>query len=112
LLAIWFRSQSEQKENRKMDAVIESLILDLVDWVAERERNYEKVIYAWRRSRSRRLIWEEANRRGLVTTQVVKGRCVVKPTSLGLILGELRRESRRQVRQSRSSATSSSGMMF
>jgi hypothetical protein len=84
-----------------MDTMIEPLILDLVDWLAERARNYEQVMHAWGRSRSTLLIWEEANRRRLVTTQIVKGRCVVKPTSLGLILGELRRESRRQVRQFR-----------
>jgi hypothetical protein len=95
-----------KRENTNMESVIESLILDLVDWLAKRERNYEQVMHAWGRSRSRLLIWEEANRRGLVTTQIVKGRCVVKPTSLGLILGELRRESRRQVWQFRASATS------
>jgi hypothetical protein len=79
-----------------MDTVIEPLILDFVDWLAERERNYKQVMYAWGRSRSRLLIWSKANRRRLVTTEIVNGHCVVKPTSLGLILGELRKESRRR----------------
>ena len=92
-----------------MDTEIEPRILDLIDWLAERERTYEEVKYAWRRYRS---IWEEADRRGLVTIKIVNGRRAVRPTSLGLVLGELRREARRQVRQLRSSGTSSSASMF
>ena len=102
----------EQPENSDMDTEIEPRILDLIDWLAERERTYEEVKYAWRGYRARVSIWKEANRRGLVTIKIVNGRRAVRPTSLGLVLGELRREARRQVRQLRSSGTSSSASMF
>jgi hypothetical protein len=82
-----------------MSTAIEPVVLDLVDWLAEQERTYDQVKQVRRRYRSRLPIWEEATRRGLVMTKIVNGRCVAKPTSLGLILGELRREARRQVRQ-------------
>ncbi|MBV8865632.1 MAG: hypothetical protein JO210_09595 [Acidobacteriaceae bacterium] len=81
-----------------MGAEIESLVLDLVGWLVEQERTYDEVMYALRSSGCRLAIWEEANRRGLVMIEIVKGHRVAKATSLGLILGELRREARRQVR--------------
>jgi hypothetical protein len=86
-----------------MDTVIEPLILDLVDWVIQQERTCQQLMDVWRMRRARLRIWQEANRRGLIMTDIVNGHCVVKPTSLGLILAELRRETRRQARQSRSS---------
>jgi hypothetical protein len=84
-----------------MDASIESVVLDLVDWLAARERTCEEVVHAWQ-SRTTLPIWQEAHRRELVINESVNGRCIVRPTSLGLILGELRRAMRRQVRQPRS----------
>lgn len=84
-----------------MDTAIEPLIFDLVDWLLERERTYDQVMHAWRSSSSTLPIWDEANRRGLVMTETVNGGRVVKATSLGLIVGELRRETRRQKRQRR-----------
>jgi len=87
--------------------VIEPVILDLIDWLVERERTCEEAMSAWSRPGSRLPIWEEANRRGLVMTRRVKRRCVARPTSLGLILGELRREMRRQIPQPRSKAATS-----
>jgi D-3-phosphoglycerate dehydrogenase len=32
------------------DTVVEALILDLLDWLAARERTYEEVMDAWRTS--------------------------------------------------------------
>ena len=81
-----------------MDPAIDPLTLDLVDWQGKRERTCEEVTRIWRRARSRVAIWKEAIHRGLVTTEMVNGRCVVKPTPLGLIEGELRREIRRRER--------------
>jgi hypothetical protein len=78
-----------------MDPVIDSLALDLVDWLGKRERTYEEVMCVWLRARSRVAIWKEATHRGFVTTEVC-GRRIVKPTPLGLIEGELRREMRRR----------------
>jgi hypothetical protein len=91
-----FGDRPRTAENRATNTAIEPLVLDLVDWLAERERTYKQVKHVRRRYHSRLPIWEEATRRGLVMVKIVNGRCVAKPTSLGLILGELRRETRRQ----------------
>ena len=65
------------------DTVVEALILDLLEWLAKRERSYEEVMDAWRTSCPRLPIWEDANDRGLVTSEEVNGRCIVKITSSG-----------------------------
>ena len=51
---------------RMADAVVEGLILDLLEWLARGERSYEEVMDAWRTSCPRLPVWEEANDRGLV----------------------------------------------
>jgi hypothetical protein len=69
----------------------ESLILDLLEWLAVRDRSYEDVMDAWRTSCPRLPVWEEANDRGLVTTEEAGGRRIVKPTSAGsALLGQFR----------------------
>ncbi|WP_439577183.1 hypothetical protein [Elioraea sp.] len=49
-----------------MSGPIEPLILDLVEFVADRPRPYAEVIDAWRTSCPRLTVWEEALERGLV----------------------------------------------
>jgi hypothetical protein len=71
---------------------VESLTLDLLEWVANAERTYDEVMDAWRTSCPRFPIWEDANDRGLVVKQLVDGRIVVRVTSSGLAL--LEREPR------------------
>ena len=73
-----------------IDAV-ETLILDLLEWVANGERSYEEVMDAWRTSCPRLPVWEDANDRGLVTRDYVNGRRIVRITSSGLALLEQRR---------------------
>ena len=73
------------------DAVAESLVLDLLVWVANRERSFEEVMDAWRTSCPRLPVWEDANDRGLVMKEQVQGRCIVRITSSGLALLEQRR---------------------
>jgi hypothetical protein len=77
------------------DAVTESLILSLLEWVANGERSYEEVMDAWRTSCPRLPVWEDANDRGLVMREDVNGRCIVRITSSGLALLEQRRSSPR-----------------
>ena len=48
------------------DQVVEALILDLLDWLAVRERTYEETMSAWRTSCPKLPVWEDANDRGLV----------------------------------------------
>jgi hypothetical protein len=71
--------------------VVESLILDLLDWVARRERSYEEVMDAWRTSCPRLPVWEDANDRGLIATTTVDGRSIVVATPLGMALLARRR---------------------
>jgi hypothetical protein len=73
-----------------IDAV-ETLILDLLEWVANGERSYEEVMDAWRTSCPRLPVWEDANDRGLVAREYVDGRCIVRITPSGLALVEQRR---------------------
>lgn len=77
------------------DAVVEPLILDLLDWVAKRERSYEEIMNAWRTSCPRLPVWEDANDRGLVRLQETKGSSVVRITEAGLALLD-RRNNRKQ----------------
>jgi D-3-phosphoglycerate dehydrogenase len=73
------------------DFVLESLILDLLEWLAKRDRSYEEVMDAWRTSCSRLPVWEDANDRGFVMKEQVRGRCMVRLTSAGIALLEQRR---------------------
>jgi hypothetical protein len=73
-----------------MDTV-EALILDLLEWVATRERTYDETMAAWRTSCPKLPVWEDATDRELVTTSQVNGRSVVCVTSSGrALLAELR----------------------
>ena len=73
--------------------IVEPLILDLLEWVANRETTYDEVMAAWRTSCPRLPVWEDANDRGLVTTAQVNGRSVVRVTSAGLDLLSRRRQT-------------------
>jgi hypothetical protein len=74
-----------------MVEAVESLILDLLEWVANGQRSYEEVMDAWRTSCPRLPVWEDANDRGLVTREYVNGRCIVRITPSGLALLEQHR---------------------
>jgi hypothetical protein len=66
------------------DPVVESLILDLLEWISNREeRTYEEVMDAWRTSCPKLPVWEDANDRRLITTETVDGRVLVKVTAAG-----------------------------
>ncbi len=74
-----------------MDPVVESLVLDLLEWLAKGERPYDEVMAAWRTSCPRLPVWEEANDRGYVVNAFVDGRPVVRITQSGLTrLGRIR----------------------
>jgi hypothetical protein len=80
--------------NFAQDPVIEALIVDLLEWLATGERSYEEVMDAWRTSCPRLTVWEDASDRGLIATEQVNGRKLVRPSSAGLAL--LHRHLRRQ----------------
>jgi hypothetical protein len=72
------------------DFVTETLILDLLEWLANGDRSYEEVMDAWRTSCPKLPVWEDANDRGFVISEQVQGRCVVRITSSGRALLEQR----------------------
>lgn len=48
------------------DSVVESLILDLLEWVAKQDRTYDDTMDAWRTSCPKLPVWEDATDRGLI----------------------------------------------
>jgi hypothetical protein len=70
------------------DAVVESLILDLLEWLAKQDRTYDEVMDAWRTSCPKLPVWEEVNDRGLVMQKMEHGSCIVRITPAGLDLLE------------------------
>jgi hypothetical protein len=76
------------------DTVVEALIVDLLEWVAKRDRSYHEVMDAWRTSCPKLPVWEDANDRGLITTLEVDGPSIVRITPSGLaLLDQHRREN-------------------
>ena len=51
---------------------VESLILDLIEWIDLRERTYEDTLTAWRTSCPRLPVWEDATDRGFISTDQSK----------------------------------------
>jgi hypothetical protein len=56
-----------------MSKAADSLVLDLVEWVAREPRPYSEVIATWRTSCPRLTIWEDAVDSGYVTRANVSG---------------------------------------
>lgn len=76
------------KTNMKAKATdhrLDSLVFDLVEWVAKEPRTYAQTMEAWRTSCPRLTVWEEAVDRGLLVRATdAQGRAGVKPTAAGL----------------------------
>jgi hypothetical protein len=73
------------------DPVVEALILDLLEWLAARERSYEEVMAAWRTSCPKLPVWEDASDRGLVTREDRSGRSIVGVSPSGRALLDRRK---------------------
>jgi len=85
-----------------MTDTVQSLILDLVEWVERTERTYEETMDAWRTSCPRLPVWEEASERGFVQRTLANGRVMVRATSEGLaLLREIRPGSYETLRHRR-----------
>ncbi|WP_342236521.1 hypothetical protein [Inquilinus sp. OTU3971] len=52
-----------------MSDTVGSLLLDLLEWIGERDRPYVEVMDAWRTSCPRLPVWEEATDRRFVTQE-------------------------------------------
>ena len=66
------------------ETAVESLVLDLVEWVGRAERSYEDTMGAWRTSCPRLTVWEDACDRGYVQRVLVHDVVMVRATSAGL----------------------------
>jgi hypothetical protein len=69
-----------------MSDTVESLILDLLEWIGTRERTYRDTLDAWRTSCPKLPVWENANERGLLEMDSVRGQSVVRLTPAGFAL--------------------------
>lgn len=77
----------------RMTRTVEVLVLDLLEWLARRERSYQETMEAWRTSCPRLPVWEDATDLGLVSIEQANGRPVVRVTPAGLaFLASGRRE--------------------
>ena len=56
-----------------MDENLDSLILDLLEWIGPGARPYDEVMDAWRTSCPRLPVWEEADDRGYLDRRFVPG---------------------------------------
>ena len=64
--------------------VVESLILDLLEWIGPEPRPYSEVMAAWRTSCPRLQVWEDASDRGFVSRHLEEGRGIlISVTHLG-----------------------------
>ncbi len=68
------------------DPVVDTLVLDLLEWLARQDRTYAEVMDAWRTSCPKLPVWEDANDRGLVIQDVRSGRAAVSLTPAGFAL--------------------------
>ena len=76
------------------DLVVESLILDLLEWLAQSPRSYQQTMEAWRTHCPRLPVWEDAMDRGLTVLDVVQGINIVRAAPAGLALLEQHRPSK------------------
>ena len=50
-----------------MSATVDTLVLDLLEWMGPQPRPYTEVIDAWRTSCPRLTVWEDATDQGFIT---------------------------------------------
>jgi hypothetical protein len=75
-----------------MPDTVDSLILDLLEWIGPEPRPYDEVLEAWRTSCPRLPIWEDATDRGFISRRRAPGGALVSVTPAG---AEHLREHRR-----------------
>jgi hypothetical protein len=79
------------------DQRLDSLVLDLIEWVLVSPRPYAEVMEVWRTTCARLPIWEEAVDRGFLVSEMrARGGVLVQVTPAGRAFLELRRGGDRQ----------------
>ena len=66
-----------------MSETVDTLLLDMLEWIAKEERSYAEVMEAWRTSCPRLPVWEEANDSGFVTRVLRNHKAIVAVTAAG-----------------------------
>jgi hypothetical protein len=84
-------------------AVVDPLILDLLEWLASGDRTYEEVIDVWRTSCPRLPVWEDARDRGFVAQENFDGREFVRITPAGFAFLQQRKISPENTQRPRDS---------
>jgi hypothetical protein len=87
--------EERQRKYSMIDAVVDALILDLLEWLASGGRTYEEVIDIWRTSCPRLPVWEDAKDRGFVAQENFNGREMVRITPAGFAFLQQRKTSQR-----------------
>jgi hypothetical protein len=57
-----------------VSASVDTLILDLLEWIGPDPRPYDEVLEAWRTSCPRLPVWEDATARGFIARHRAPGR--------------------------------------
>jgi hypothetical protein len=60
-----------------MSETLDSLVLDLLEWIGPQPRPYDEVLDAWRTSCPQLPVWEDATGRGFIARVSSPGRGVV-----------------------------------
>jgi hypothetical protein len=72
------RSQAERLRRAStqphVSDAVDTLILDLLEWIGPNRRPYAEVLEAWRTSCPRFPVWEDANDRGFIARHHAPGR--------------------------------------
>jgi hypothetical protein len=66
-----------------MSETVDSLLGDLLAWLARSPRPYDEVMEAWRTSCPRLPVWEDATERGYVEQTRTNGCAIVRITPAG-----------------------------
>jgi len=74
-----------------MADTVQVLVLDLLEWLARRDRSYEETMESWRTSCPKLPVWEDAVDSGFVSIDKGRGESAVRLTPAGwTYLKELR----------------------
>src|SRR5215469_11580736 len=69
---------SARLEWEPMSETVQSLLCDMLTWLAREPRPYSEVMDAWRTSCPRLPVWEDANERGFVEQMRMDGCAMVR----------------------------------
>jgi hypothetical protein len=75
----------------RMTDTVDDLVLDLLEWIARKERSYQETVEAWRTSCPKLPVWEDANDRRLIEIVQANGRSVVRPAAAGMAFLKVKR---------------------